>query len=121
MGLTRWLARRGGVGGTARWAAKGYNFFRQRHPDPQELSDPELFRLMVMMRYKAMPDPRAEQFLLGIVNQVNGLQGLVVAILMIEAGFTENDDSVQRMFMEIIVEELEKKGIPEIVIYGDRP
>lgn len=118
MGIKRWLARRGAVGGTARWATNAYQFLRQRHPDPQEFSDEDLFRLMVVTRYEQMPDPRAEQFLLAIAGSVRGLQGLVVSILTVEAGFTDNEESIQRMFMEIIAEELERRELPIEVIYG---
>ena len=118
MGIKRWLARRGAVGGTARWAINAYQFFRQRHPDPQEFSDNDLFRLMVVTRYEQMPDPGAEQFLLAIADNVRGLQGLVVSILTVEAGFTDNEESVQRMLMEIITEEMEHRELPVEVIYG---
>ena len=118
MGFKRWLARRGAVGGTARWAANGYRFFRQRHPDPKEFSDNTLFRLMVVNRYKILPNPEAELFLLGFADGARGLRALVAGILSVEAGFDENEESVQDMFMEIIEEELEKQGLPIEVITG---
>ena len=118
MGIKRWLARRGAVGGTARWAANGYKFFRQRHPDPKEFSDTNIFRLMVVTRYETMPNPEAEQFLLGFADGARGLRLLVVGILTVEAGFDENEESVQDMFMDIIEEELEKQGLPIEVING---
>ena len=118
MGFKRWLARRGAVGVTARWAANGYRFFRQRHPDPKEFSDNTLFRLMVVNRYKILPNPEAELFLLGFADGARGLRALVAGILSVEAGFDENEESVQDMFMEIIEEELEKQGLPIEVITG---
>lgn len=116
MGLAKLLARRGAVGGTARWAANGYHFFRQRHPDSAEFPDSVIFRLMIVHRYEPHPDKDAEQFLLSIVDTLTGLQGLVVAVLTVEAGFTDNDLPVQRMFMDVIAEELAKKHIPSNVI-----
>ncbi len=116
MGLAKLLARRGAVGGTARWAANGYHFFRQRHSDSQEFADSAIYRLMIVARYEPFVDKDAEQFLLSTVDTLAGLQGLVVAILTVEAGFTDNDPPVQRMFMDVIAEELAKKHIPSNVI-----
>ena len=118
MGLMKWIARRGAVGGTARWAAKGYDFFRRRHPDKSEFTDNSIFRLMIVTRYEPMPDAKAEQFLLSVADQLLGLRGLVAAILTVEAGFTENTPSIQTMFMQVIDEELAKAGVARDVIFG---
>ena len=118
MGFTKWLARRGAVGGTARWAANGYRFFRQCHPDHTEFSDTDIFRLMIVTRYETFPNAEAEQFLLSIADKLVGLRGLVVSVLTVEAGFTENTPSNQQMFMNVIDEELTKKGLHEQVIFG---
>ena len=85
MGLKEWLARRGAVGGTARWAAKGYKFFRQRHPNSQEFPDSAIFRLMIVTRYEAAPNERYEQYLLRKCDHFDGLMGLVIEILKVEA------------------------------------
>lgn len=65
-----------------------------------------------------MPNPEQESFLLGIADKIRGLRGLVVSILTIEAGFTENTLDNQQMFMKIIDEELIKHGVPQNVILG---
>ena len=39
-----------------------------------------------------------------------------MAILTVEAGFTENTPENQQMFMEIIDEELLKNGVPRNVV-----
>ncbi|MEW5929572.1 MAG: hypothetical protein AB1941_19125 [Gemmatimonadota bacterium] len=118
MGIAKWLARRGAVGGTARWAANGYKFFRQRHPDPQDFSDSQVFRLMIVTRYETLPNAHAERSLLQLADQVLGLRGLVAAILSVEAGFTENTPEAQAMFLDVIAEELENAGLAEQAIYG---
>lgn len=120
MGLMKWLARRGAVGGTARWAANGYRFFRQRHPDKSEVPDNSIFRLMIVNRYELWPDAKAEQFLLAVVDNLIGIRGLVAAILTVEAGFTENTPSNQSLFMEVIDEELSSAGVAHDVIIGSR-
>lgn len=118
MGFGKWLARLGAVGGTARWAANGYRFFRQRHPDTFEFTDNDIFRLMIVTRYEKLHDEEAEKFLLSIADTLVGLRALVVVILTVEAGFTENTESNQSMFMYVIDEEIKKKGISPEIIYG---
>lgn len=118
MGFTKWLARRGAVGGTARWAANGYRFFRQRHPDCDEFNDSSIFRLMIVHRYQIFPNADREEFLLSVVDQIPGLFSLTRMILVAEAGFSENAPHVKQMFSRVIVEELERKGMPHEVIFG---
>ena len=119
MGFIKWMASKGAVGGTARWAAKGYKFFRQQHPDEEEYPDPVIYRLMIASRYEAKPDPRVEQFLLTLSDSLKGLSALVVAILDQEAGFTENAGQMQQMFLDVIDEELRKQGLTPRVINGE--
>jgi len=116
MGMMKWMARKGAVGGTARWAAKGYATFTSQDPN---LAYTDLYKELIKLRYAAMPNPEQESFLLGIVNQIRGLRGLVVSILTIEAGFTENTPDNQQMFMNIIDEELIKHGVPQHIVLGN--
>ena len=118
MGIKRWLARRGAVGGTARWAANGYKLFRKRHPDRDAFSDKDIFRLMVVSRYEAIPDAHAQTFMLGWADGAAGLRNLVVGILTVEAGFDENPQSVQEMFMDVIIDVLERQSLPPESISG---
>jgi hypothetical protein len=120
MGFMKWLARRGNVGGAARWAANGYKFFRLRHPDKAECPDSDIFRLMIASRFQVLPNPTSEEFLLSLVPNLAGLFGLVVAILSVEAGYMENTPENRKMFQEIVVEELDGQGIPSEVIFGPR-
>ena len=115
MGMMKWMARKGAVGGTARWAAQGYVAFVNQNPN---IETTDLYRSLIKHRYAVMPNPEQESFLLGISGQIRGLRGLVVSILTIEAGFTENTPENQQMFMAIIDEELLKHGIPQSVVSG---
>lgn len=115
MGMMKWIARKGAVGGTARWAAQGYKFFSSKD---SKLSGPQLYKALIQTRFLASPNAQQESFLMGIADKIIGLRGLVVAILTIEAGFTENTPENQRMFMEIIDEELAKHGVPPSVASG---
>jgi len=119
--LINWFARRGAVGGTARWAAKLYEFFRQRHPSRSEFPDNAIFRLMVVTRFENLPNEVQEQYLLSTCDSFQGLVGLVVEILKVEAGLHENHGATVADFVRIIDEELERKGISEIVRRGNCP
>jgi hypothetical protein len=118
MGLLKWMARRGAVGGTARWAADGYLHFRRQHPARTVYSDNEIFRLMILARYRTRRDAGAEACLLGVASQLEGLRGLVVAVLTVEAGYSKSSAATQKMFAEVIDEELERCGVPREVIFG---
>lgn len=115
-GIKKSIVRVGAVGGTARWAAKGYKFFRKRHPDRDEFSDRNIFRLMIVHRYQTMPDDAAERILLARADRMLSLSQLVVAILQVEAGFDENTLENQQMFMDVIEEELQKADVPRDLI-----
>ena len=97
------MARKGAVGGTARWAANGYKAITKQNPG---IEATDLYRALIQSRFAVMPNPEHEAFLIGISSQIKGLRGLVVSVLTIEAGFTENTPANQQMFMEIIDEEL---------------
>ncbi len=118
MGLLKWFSRLGAVGGTARWAANGYKFYRQRHPDKTEWPDIAIFRLMIVSRFEVLSDSKSQEYLLSISDSIRGLRGLVVAILSVEASFNENTTSYQHMLLDVIEEELEKKGIAREVVLG---
>ena len=118
MGMMKYLARVGAVGGTARWAADTYRFYRQRHPASPEWSEEAIFRLMIATRYQVMPNPDIETRLLGIDYNGQGLVGLVIEILNCEADFANNTYEYQKMFISVIAEELQKKGISEEVIFA---
>lgn len=118
MGLKSWLARKGAVGGTARWAANGYKFFRKRHPDPSEFPDASLFRLMVVTRFESFPNNPHRDYLLSQCDHLQGLVGLVVEILKVEASLHENDGNTLYRFLEVIDDELAKRGIPAEARFG---
>jgi hypothetical protein len=120
MGLMKWLARRGTVGKTARREADSFLSIRGQRRSRASLLKTGLFRLMVVARYKDHPDEAAERLMLSVLEDVIGLRGLVAAFLTSEAGFAKRPASVRKMFMEVIDEELEKKGIPRDVIFGSR-
>ena len=120
MGLRKWLARRGAAGTIARREADSFLSIRAQHRTRASLPDKGLFRLMIAARFKVAPDAAAKNFMLGLLEDVAGLRGLVAAMLTYEGGFAGKSASTKKMLMEVIDEELEKKGIPREVIFGSR-
>lgn len=115
-GMKESLARAGAVGGTARWAAKGYKFFRQRYPEREGISDQNVFRLMIGHRYQTLSDDEAERTLLAQADRMQSLSQLVVAILRIEAGFDESTLENRQLFTDVIEEELLKADVPDDLV-----
>lgn len=110
----KFLARKGAVGGTARTIAKHYKYYRGIHPDKEEIKDSEIYRLIIIDRFKL--SKIKQQRLLSEIGLMSGLKDLVVGILTIEADFLDNTMDIQIMFEEVIEEELLKKGIQEYEI-----
>jgi hypothetical protein len=122
MGLTKWLARKGNVGGTARWAARMYLKVKKVSPE-DPLKDKVL--VVIGIRYMDTPLFRNKEFGTHVYSltqdpgPLSGVAGLVVAILMAEAGFTDNTESNKRMFFDIITEELREFGLSNFEIFGE--
>lgn len=115
------MARRGAVGGTARWAGRSYNQIKKSNPDA---SQGEIFDFLIENRYS---DDRHKKILYRYFDFIKnrsgdneiGLRGFVTGILILEAGFSENSPENQMMFSEVIKEELHKFNFSNEVIYGE--
>lgn len=116
MGLKRWIARKGAVGSTARWAAKGYWVCKKQNPD-QSIN--EIMAFLVEARYQGGGTKAVRESLIRIIEkgQVKGLAHLVTNILSIEAGYQENTADNRNSFSAIIMDELRECDIPEEHIY----
>ena len=90
MGIMKFLARKGAVGGTARIIGKQYRKLRQIHPNKDEIKDSEIYQLIIKDRFKILGNKTQEDFLLKKVNEMSGLVDLVREILSVEAGYYEN-------------------------------
>lgn len=119
MGFGAWLARRGNVGGTARWAGNLYIKIKNQN---SEATLDEIMSNLIKFRYSSESTSHVkEAFLKQIaLGKVHGLLHLVTNILSHEAGFTENTAENRSLFMDIIQEELEKLNIPPNDIYKPR-
>jgi hypothetical protein len=116
MSIGKWLARKGAVGGTARWVGTGYLSLKKQNPNA---SIDQLMLALVAMRYSSGSMNQAQETLVSIIQNggMRGLAHLATNILGIEAGFNENTQENRYLFMDIIQEELLKLGIPEVCIY----
>lgn len=111
MGLLKFFARIGAVGGTARTVAKQFLHLKNLHKNDDLIKDTVIYRLIIMDRYKIIKNSRYESFLMEEALYTIGLKELVVNILTVEAGFAENNHDAQLKFNEVIEEELLKKGV----------
>lgn len=68
MGIMKWLAKKGNVGGTAQWAAQAYLSIRAGNP---RATLDEIMRQMVATRYLAPSDQKLRD---QIMSQVEGGQ-----------------------------------------------
>ena len=118
MGLKKAFARRGSVGSTARWAAKGYRSYLAQSPDA---SVSDVLRFLVSSRY-ATDAQEHEALLLNMIekNEIRGLAHLVTLILIAEAGYSENTEQNKALFREVIIEELESHSVPSDFIHQVR-
>lgn len=116
MGILKWLARKGAVGGTARWAGKTYLSIRAANP---EATLDEIISQMVAARYRSSSDQELRNSIQSQVrkSQISGLGALVVLILVHEAGYAKNTSENRKMFNEVINDELLKTGVPEKVLF----
>jgi hypothetical protein len=112
MSIRRWIARKGSVGGTARWAGKFYWSIKKQSPN---ISINDLLKEIISVRYRSESNSTVKNAFHSIVDEGNmaGLVSLVTNILSVEAGYRENSPENRFMFMEVIREELENLDIPE--------
>ena len=118
MGFVKLISRWGAVGGTARWAARGYKFLRAQHPDSAKTTDADIFRLLLLVRFRIFRDDAKQSYLLSQCDTLQGLVGLVVEILKVEAGLHENRGDIIYDFIEVIDEELKRQRVVSSVRYG---
>lgn len=111
MGLLKFFARLGAVGGTARIIAKQYLNYRKIYPNRETHDDSEIFQLIVRDRYKILKNNEIQSTLLQKTHTITGLTDFVIEILKLEANFAENTYENKKLFEKIIEEELLKKGV----------
>ena len=127
MVMGKWMARKGAVGGTARFVAKAY-----RHSLENKLINPankkglskgiqKVVITALDLRFSgndANPDYCEILESFNNLSFTKGLGDFVLCILLVETNFSKNTPEYRAMFNEIIDEELEKGGVPESFITG---
>jgi len=128
LGFSKEIARRGSIGGTARWAAQLYFHyiasnnlpnFNNQHVLSSYIDDLALSALKT--RFSGdLANSDAKQIWNFYQNSARnmGYLGFITSVLEVEAGFYKNTSQNISMFTEIIEEELTKAGVKKSIIYG---
>lgn len=74
---------------------------------------------MIVLRYERLPSPDSERQLLAKAGAFQGLMGLVVEILRLEASLSENTPDGMASILTAIGTELERSGLPPRVLFGE--
>lgn len=107
MGIWKWFARKGNIGGTARAVAKGWMVFKMRNP---EMSPNNIAAAYIELRYGVT----GEDKLFDNVIYSNDVTPFELSWSILKA---ENEDELdtlynnETMFNEIIREEIERLGL----------
>ncbi len=115
MGFTNFILKFGAVGGTARWSAK--NYLRLKKPN---ISDVEIMRQMVELRYKIIKDDEIKAKLLQRLPYLDNLTDFTFSILQLEGVLKTVEMHLQMQAIAIIIQELKKRGVPEKTIIGEK-
>ena len=112
MGLGRWLARRGNVGGTARAVAKGWLKLKQQNP---QMSSKDIADAYIQLRYTATGEAHlADKIFYPLGDAPFGVSPIKLAWAILKA---ENDDDLDTLFgheetwKDIMKEEMLKLGL----------
>lgn len=129
MGLAKFAARKGAVGGTARWVADCFfgayanNIFDIENCSTKDGLEREIDKIVqfsLAVRFESKPHHSHVEAIYEFFNtgDENGLLEFTIAILAVEAGYYQNTTNNMIMFDEVITEELRKKHVGEAVIFG---
>lgn len=129
MSRSKYLARRGAVGGTARWVAQGFHgailngiidvgSWETDEGVEQEIDKIVQFCLMARFQDNPMHPDLASTYSNWKSRSEKGLLSFVEAILAVEASFDRNTLENISMFREVIHEELISQNVGEVAILG---
>jgi len=129
MGLGKYLARKGAIGGTARWVADafwgamGNNIVNVKNCSTQkgraeEIDKVAQFALAVRFQSNPTHYHAYEIYNLYKTSSYRGLFSFTTSILAVEADYYKNTAANISMFDEIIFEELRQKKVGEAMING---
>ncbi len=123
------MARKGAVGGTARWVADafwgavGNKIFDIKNCSTNAGLEAEIDKIVqygLAHRFQSNPSHPDANAIYDTYKRGHdrGLTGFTIAILAIEADYFKNTTNNMIMFDEVIVEELRKKNVGEAMISG---
>lgn len=117
MGFIDFILKFGVVGSTARWSAKHYLRLKKSN-----ISDVEVMKEMVEFRYKLMKWNEVKKKLLERLSYLDNLTDLTFSILQLEGAIKTKEMPMylQTQVMAVIMQELEKKGVPKKAIVGKK-
>ena len=127
MGFAKYFARKGAIGGTARWVADFFfHAYANQIIDVSNCSTKsglrneidKVVKYSIQWRYPEHNSGAAIQEFYDKSWQ-KGLLGFTIAILHVEARYYNNTLENIKMFDEVILEELRKKNVGEAMIFGE--
>lgn len=129
MGLGKYLARKGAIGGTARWVADAFwgamsnNILDVTNCSTQQGLEKEIDKVVqfaLAVRFKTNPTHHHANQIYNIYKNSSskGLVDFTISILAVEADYYKNTTSNMLMFDEVILEELRQKKVGEAIISG---
>jgi len=127
VGFGKFIARKGAIGSTARWAASCFMGYFRNYSVGNFNTDEELRREIDKIVYYALKirfsgdlqHVDAQKILSEYATRRQyGYWGFVISILVVEAGLHRNTQKDISMFGEIVEEELEKANVGPVIIYG---
>lgn len=112
--LFRFFAGKLAVGGTARFVANGYNYFKN-----ESKSRKDIFKSIVQSRFRILKNKTEEHEMIKRCEYLTNLTDLTFSILQVE-GVVRPETPLHRQFeiTGVIMQELRKKGIPKELING---
>lgn len=111
--IKKFLAGRGANASTAKWACIQYVGFKKKFPD---LDDRKLLEEIVKFRYKILPDPETENYILDQLVGVQTLTNLVTLVLKAENRNNPVMNNLEYLLhIEVAVQKIiEKRGLGDI-------
>ena len=124
----KWAARKGSIGSTARWTADAFwgglsqqiiDIENVKTNEGLEIELDKLVEFALGVRFGGdVSHPELGQILSFYKSLNPGLASFTISILAVEAEYFKNTEANQKMFKEVIIEELEKKNVGLKMIHG---
>jgi len=74
--------------------------------------------MLIIQRFRVLRNDQQKNYFCSQCDNFQGLVGVVIEILKVEAGLHENEGNAIYDFVQVIDEELIRRGVPPVVRYG---